>query len=89
MTMMNTSGCKPDIQYPCQWQFRLIGEERAAIIKAVGAVVDLAACAISEGNASSGGRYLSLNVETTVHDEGERLRLYRLFAADPAIRVVL
>lgn len=87
--MNSIVGCKPDIQYPCRWQYRLIGEERAAIIKAIQAVADLTVCTISDGNTSSGGRYLSINVEMTVSDEAERLRLYRQFAADPAIRVVL
>ncbi len=87
--MIRNDSCKPDIFYPCRWQFRLIGEERAAIIQAVEAVVDLSACAITEGNVSSGGRYLSVNLEMTVNDEVERLRLYQQFAASSAIRVVL
>ncbi|MCL2789069.1 MAG: DUF493 domain-containing protein [Desulfobulbus sp.] len=88
---MNTSnsGCKPEIHYPCRWQFRLIGEERAAMVAAVGTVVDISACEIADGNVSSGGRYLSVTVETTVADEAERLRLYQQFAADPAVRAVL
>lgn len=87
--MIRTTGCKPEIHYPCRWQFRLIGEERAAIIQAVHAAVDSAACVVTEGNVSSGGRYLSINVEMTVNDEAERLRLYQQFASNPAIRVVL
>lgn len=83
------AGCKPDIHYPCCWQFRLIGEERGAIIQAVQAVIDLSACTLSDGNISSGGRYLSVNVEMMINDEAERLRLYQQFAAHPAIRVVL
>ena len=87
--MIRTNGCKPDIFYPCRWQFRLIGEERAASIQADEAVVDLSSCALTEGNVSSGGRYLSVNVEMTVNGEAERLRLYQQFAANSAIRVVL
>ena len=87
--MTNNSNCKPEIQYPCRWQYRLIGEERTAIVAAVRSMVDISVCVISEGNVSSGGRYLSVNVEMTVNDEVERLRFYQLFAAEPAIRVVL
>ena len=87
--MNRIDGCKPDIHYPCRWQFRLIGEERAAIIEAIQVAVDLSACVITEGNVSSGGRYLSVNLEMTVNDEAERLQLYQQFAANPAIRVVL
>jgi putative lipoic acid-binding regulatory protein len=85
----DNSGCKPEINYPCQWQFRLIGEERSAMMAAIGAAVDISACEISDGNVSSGGRYLSVIVETTVADEAERLDLYQRFAVHPAIKLVL
>jgi uncharacterized protein len=87
--MTEKSGCKPEIQYPCRWHYRLVGEERAAIMAAIDALIEKRDCVISEGNVSSGGRYLSLNLEITVVDEAERLRLYQLFAGHPAIRVVL
>jgi putative lipoic acid-binding regulatory protein len=87
--MHNISGCTPDIHYPCQWHYRLIGEDRAAIMEAIRASVDISTCVITEGNVSSGGRYLSINLEVTVGDEAERLRLYQGFAGHPAIRVVL
>lgn len=78
-----------EIRYPCQWQYRLIGEDREAMMEAIRLSVDSAACTITEGNLSSGGRYLSLNLELPVKDETERLRLYQLFSNHPAIRVVL
>ncbi len=83
------NGCKPHIDYPCQWHYRLIGEDRTAILAAIHASVDVACCCITEGNTSSGGRYLSLNLEIPVDNEAERLRLYQVFSAHPAIRVVL
>ena len=81
--------CKPEIEYPCQWHYRLIGEERAAILEAIEAALEAEKCIISEGNVSSGGRYLSINLETEVENEAERLRLYQLFSDHPAIRMVL
>jgi|APMed6443717190_1056831.scaffolds.fasta_scaffold156360_2 putative lipoic acid-binding regulatory protein len=87
--MNGKSGCKPEIQYPCRWHYRLIGENRAAILEAIHSLVDVTTCVIDEGNVSSGGRYLSLNLEMTVVDEAERLRFYQLFAENSAIRVVL
>jgi putative lipoic acid-binding regulatory protein len=80
---------KPDIQYPCRWQYRLIGENREAILEAIRSTVDVDACTISDGNVSAGGRYLSLNLQLSVNDEDERLRLYQIFSNHPAIRVVL
>jgi uncharacterized protein len=87
--MNEKKGCTPEIDYPCRWHYRLIGEERAAIMEAISSLVDMTTCVIDEGNVSSGGRYLSVNLEISVADEAERLRLYQLFAESPAIRVVL
>lgn len=87
--MNKASGRKLEIHYPCQWQYRLIGENRESMMDAIRSSVDITACTITEGNVSSGGRYLTLNLELPVNDEAERMRLYQLFSNHPAIRVVL
>lgn len=87
--MKENSGCKPEIHYPCQWQYRVIGEDRAAMHEAITSWVAASACTITEGNISSGGRYLSLSLEVTVNDDAERHQLYQLLAGHPAIRMVL
>ncbi len=87
--MHDHSGCKPEIDYPCRWQFRIIGEERAAMVEAIATLTGIPADEIAEANVSSGGRYLSLKIELVVHDDDERLGFYRLLAAHPAIRMVL
>ena len=87
--MEEQSGCRPEITYPCQWQYRIIGEDRAAMHQAIITSVAASTCTITDANSSSGGRYLSLSLEITVHDDAERLRLYQLLAGHPAIRMVL
>ena len=87
--MEEKSGCKPEILYPCQWQYRLIGEDRAAMHQAIATWMPASAYTICDANVSSNGRYLSLSLEVTVNDDAERLRMYQLFAGDPAIRMVL
>jgi putative lipoic acid-binding regulatory protein len=87
--MNKLNGCKPEIDYPCQWHYRLIGEERVALIEAINSSVDIHSCVLTEGNISSGGRYISLNLEISVANEAERLRLYQLFSHHPAVRMVL
>ena len=82
-------GCRPQIDYPCRWQYRIIGEDRTAMLAAIAAQVDVAACVIDDANTSSSGRYLSLNLEITVNDEPERLHLYQALSGHPAIRMVL
>ena len=87
--MQDHNGRKPEIEYPCRWQFRIIGEERLAMIKAITTLTGVAADEITEANVSSNGRYLSLTLELVVHNDDERLAYYRLLAANPAIRMVL
>lgn len=87
--MDTDQGCRPEISYPCPWQYRLIGEDEAAMRAAVAACVDPARCVFSPGLRSSGGRYLSLQVELIVDSEEQRLGLYRLLAEQPQIRMVL
>ena len=87
--MTELTGCRPEIEYPCQWYYRIIGEDRGAMVEAITRVIDLATCTLTDANVSSGGRYLSLSLELTVNGEGERLRIHQLLAGSPAIRMVL
>ncbi len=87
--MNENSGCKPEIQYPCQWEYRIIGEDRAAMHLAITTAVAAAECSINDANVSSSGRYISLSLKITVNNDAERLQLYRFLAGEPAIRMVL
>ncbi|HBI15118.1 MAG TPA: DUF493 domain-containing protein [Desulfobulbaceae bacterium] len=79
----------PKIAYPCRWQYRIIGESRAEIRRVAERYVRERPLVLAAANVSSGGRYVSMNLEVTVLGDEERLELYRLLAGDPAVRVVL
>lgn len=79
----------PKIEYPCRWQYKIIGESRTEIRRVVERLVQERPLALTDSHVSSGGRYVSMNLEVMVHGDEERLELYRLLAGDPAIRVVL
>ena len=87
--MEEKSECRPEIHYPCQWQYRVIGEDRAAMYQAIANWIPATVYTLCDANVSSGGRYLSLSLEVTVNDDAERMRIYQLLAGDPAIRMVL
>lgn len=80
--------CKPEINYPCQWQYRIIGES-ATVIKELAAKHVHEEYTLTDSHVSSGGRYISMALELTVQDDERRLELYRLLAADPTVKVVL
>ncbi|RWX45152.1 hypothetical protein VT99_12873 [Candidatus Electrothrix marina] len=82
-------GCKPEIHYPCVWQYKVIGMERQAIQAALSKKLGDAPYSLSESRTSKQGKYISLNLELTVHNEEQRLHLYSALTADPSIKLVL
>ena len=81
--------CRHRIEYPCLWQYKIIGESKVEIHKAVEVHIGRRPYTLTLSNVSASGRYVSMNLEVTVHGEEQRLALYHLLAAHPAIRVVL
>jgi len=87
---MNISdGCSPKIDYPCLWQYKVIATDCAQIRRIVEEHLGDAPYSLSESKKSSGGKYVSMNLELTVHSDYQRLRLYEALAADAAVKVVL
>ena len=83
------SSCKPEINYPCRWQYKIIGESAQVITELVAELVHEKDHSLTRSNVSSGGRYVSMSLELTVENEERRLELYRLLAEDSTIKVVL
>lgn len=80
---------KPEIEYPCNWVYKVIGEDTDVLKEII-----MTACApveveISHSHSSSKGKYHSLNASLEVEDEAQRLQIYDLLKKHPAIKVVL
>ncbi|MCW5203909.1 DUF493 domain-containing protein [Desulfobulbus sp. US1] len=82
-------GCKPEIHYPCVWQYKIIGMERKAVQAALSEQLGDAPYSLSESRTSKQGKYISLNLALTVYNEEQRLHLYSALTADPSIKLVL
>ena len=80
---------KPEISYPCLWQYKVIGEEKELVIAAIQEICEPIPVTISHSHSSSSGRYHSLNAEIEVQDEEARLSLYRALHNHPHVKVVL
>lgn len=80
---------KPEIDYPCKWLYKVIGEEKEAIRAAVYHICSGKDITYSYSHSSSGGKYHSFNVEVEVKNEEERLSIYNLLNNHAAIKVVM
>ena len=80
---------KPIIKYPCKWSYRIIGSDRSSIQNAVDQALPKGNFHIELSNVSKKGKYISLNLETTVVSEKNRKEIYQTLMAHSAIKIVL
>jgi uncharacterized protein len=78
----------PEIAYPCLWLYKVIGEDAAALVRAINAVCPTPA-SIAPSKTSSNGKYCSLNVEIEVATESTRLAIYQNLKNHTAVKMVL
>ena len=65
-----------NIDYPCRWEYRLIGLSEGGIRRAVSETVSGGDHTLRKSNRSSGGKYCSMVLELTVTSEEHRLELF-------------
>ena len=77
------------INYPCDWEYRIIGPDEAALKTAAAQVMGGRKYDLAFSNISKTGKYFSLSVKTFVESEEARNNLYAAFAKHPAIKTIL
>jgi putative lipoic acid-binding regulatory protein len=80
---------KPDISYPCEWEYRIIGRGREVTRAAVLEVIGDAHHTLTFSRHSRTGRYSSFSLRMVVVDEDQRVGIYEALARHAAIRIVL
>lgn len=82
-------GEKIDLQYPCAWEYRVIGETLEKLKVAVAEVFQTREFTFAGSNKSKGGKYFSAIVETEVESEPVRQELFEALKRHSAIKIVL
>ncbi|MHB8771626.1 MAG: HP0495 family protein [Syntrophales bacterium] len=86
---MDAEGCKPHIDYPCRWTYKVIGRSREDLRGAVAEVIGQREHTVAFSRSSAGGAYHCLNVTLTVEYEADRLDLYHRLCGHPSIQIVM
>ncbi len=79
----------PDIDYPCEWQYKVIGQNDDLLEGAIREVLIDVEFQLNESNRSSSGSYISFEVVAEVQDERQRYWIYNRLRSLPSVRVVL
>lgn len=80
---------KPKIEYPCEWEYTVIGADEALLRNAVAECFCGKEHGVEFSKKSKAGKYISLIVKTKVTDEDERVKLFTLLGKHPAVKIVL
>ncbi len=80
---------KLEIEYPCDWTFKIIGQDEGLLRKVVAALLQSRMHTINSSNASSGGKYISLNLTVNVKNETDRNEIFNSLQNDSSIKLIL
>jgi len=86
---INDSKQKVLIEYPCNWCYKVIASERAALEQAIRDVIDEREHTINPSNKSKTGKYISMNLDLLVHNEDDRTFIFDALKRHQDIKMVL
>ena len=80
---------KPKIYYPCEWRYKLIGQDRDKLEACVFDIMAQKEYTSSIGNISRNGKFVSVNVSCSVDSEEERNALFKAFQDHIDVKMVI
>jgi putative lipoic acid-binding regulatory protein len=87
--LLDSNNKKPNIEYPCDWNYKVIGTDADEMIKAIELAVDGMDYKISSSNVSSKGNYFSLNLKVFVTSEVIRDIIFSKLKDNEFVKMVL
>lgn len=89
MEILNDRKEKLELDYPCNWAYKLISTEKKALQRAIHDVIAEREHKLEHSNKSKSGKYVSMNLELLVHNEDDRNFIYEALKAHNNITMVL
>jgi putative lipoic acid-binding regulatory protein len=80
---------RPEIEYPCEWAYKIIGTNIEKILEAIENAVSGMKYDVTPSNISKKGKYFSLNLLVTVPNETMRDIVYKKLSDNDFIKIVL
>ena len=87
--ILDSNSKKPNIDYPCNWDYKVIGTDVDEMIKLIEQSVAGMDYKITSSNVSSKGKYFSLNLTVFVNSEVIRDIIFEKLKATEFVKMVL
>jgi putative lipoic acid-binding regulatory protein len=80
---------RPEIEYPCEWSYKVIGKDVDKILEAIEDASSGLKYDVTPSNISRNGNYFSLNFKIEVPSEFVRDLIYQKLGKNSHIKMVL
>ena len=80
---------RPEIQFPCEWSYKIIGSNVSGILSAIEESVLGLNYDVTPSNVSRNEKYVSLNLKLEVPNEIVRILIYEKLTKSPDIKFIL
>ena len=87
--MIDLSDKKLELDYPCNWEYKLVVLEHIDITITVKEVISSREHKVKESKVSSKGKYKSYSLELLVHNEDDRKEIYKMLGDQSYFKMVL
>ena len=87
--MIDLSDKKLELDYPCNWEYKLVVLEHIDITITVKEVISSREHKVKESKVSSKGKYKSYSLELLVHNDDDRTEIYKMLGDHSNIKMVL
>ena len=87
--MIDLSKEKLVLEYPCNWEYKLVVLEHINIKITVKEVISNREHKVKESKVSSKGKYKSYSLELLVHNDDDRKEIYKILGDHSNIKMVL
>ena len=88
MLMNEENDKKPEIEYPCEWSYRIIGDDIKKMVEAVENAVEGMEYDLQASNISKKGNYYSINLKVMVDNEVVRNIVYEKIEKHENVKIV-
>jgi len=89
MEIINDNQKKVVLEYPCNWCYKVIATEEAALKQAIKDVITEREHTLAPSNKSKTGKYISMNLDLLVHNEDDRTFIFDALKRHQDIKMVL
>ncbi len=79
----------PEIQYPCEWVYTIIGKDPESMKEAADRAITPGSYKADESRVSRSGKYTSMKIRCTVRNEQERKGYFNALQSSSSIRFIL